>query len=606
MVTTLKVSNNHSDINTTMTIRLNKVKSLMNHFLALVCLLVFSLPSIAETSLSASVDRNKIYESDTLNLIITGDIEMDFSFGGLMNFGRNQIESPVMEGLEQDFEILDQNQSYNMQSINGETKAKVTWTYSLAPKHTGTLTIPSAKYKNIESNPLTVTVSKGKTPKDAANPPQVFIEAVVDKSQAYVQEQVIYTLRLYSADRLASGELSVPESNDAIIEALGDTKKYFRMAYNRRYEVRERQYLLFPQKSGQLTISAQSFNGLLIDTRNRRRLRVREISEPIKIDVKAPPAQFSGKTWLPATSFHLSEKWESDPDNLMVGDSITRTLEIQALGLLGSALPPMGVADLKGLKIYPDTPTVESLQHESGAQSVRQESIALVAVSPNEIHLPEIQIPWWDTVNDVERIATIPARTFTIKANPDTPPSPKPIQSPSPTSNVDLTDTEKSVAQVIPVPVSVPESNNHLWYTIITLLMLGWATTTWLLLRRPQQTKREAINFNPELDTSKLSKLLCDAIKNDDNDMPKYLIQWANKFSETRQAGIKIQSLQDLENLDETLFHQASAFEQAHYSDQHSTRNNNYDKDLLLKQVKSLSKEKASSSQSSALKAMYP
>ena len=586
-----------------MIVRLNKVKKLMNRLLALAFLLVLSLPSMAETTLSASVDRNKIYESDTLNLIITGDIEMDFSFGGLMNFGRNQIESPEMEGLEQDFEILDQNQSYNMQSINGETKAKVTWTYSLAPKHTGTLTIPSAKYKNIESNPLTVIVTKGKAPKDAANPPQVFIEAVVDKSQAYVQEQVIYTLRLYSADRLASGELSVPESNDAIIEALGDTKKYFRMAYNRRYEVRERQYLLFPQKSGQLTIAAQSFNGLLIDTRNRRRLRVREISEPITIDVKAPPAHFSGKTWLPATSFHLSEKWESDLDNLMVGDSITRTLEIQALGLLGSALPPMGVEDLKGLKIYPDTPTVESLQHESGAQSVRQESIALVAVTPNEIHLPEIQIPWWDTVNDVERIATIPGRSFTIKVNPDTPLPTKPIPSPS---AIDLTNTGNSVAPVMPAPVIAPESNHHLWYTVIALLILGWATTTWLLLRRPQQSKREAINFNPELDTSKLNKLLCDAIRNDDHDMPKHLVQWANKLAKTKQPGLNIQSLHDLKSLDENLYRQASAFEQTLYSQKLSTNNNCYDKNLLLQHVKSLSKEKASDTKSSDLKTMYP
>ena len=253
-----------------------KVNSVMSSCLVFICLLTASLFSMAETTLTASVDRNKIYESDTLNLIIMGDIDMDFSIGGIMNFGRSQIEAPNTDELSQDFEILDQKQSYNMQSINGDTKAQVTWSYSLAPKRAGNLKIPSVAYKDATSNELMINVLKGKAPQDANTPPQVFIEATIDKSEAYVQEQVIYTLRLYSADRLASGELSVPESNDAIIEALGDTKKYFRMAYNRRYEVRERQYLVFPQKSGQLTIDAQSFNGLLIDTKNRRRVRVRE------------------------------------------------------------------------------------------------------------------------------------------------------------------------------------------------------------------------------------------------------------------------------------------------------------------------------------------
>ena len=89
--------------------------------------MVSAVSVMAETTLTASVDRNKIYESDTLNLIIMGEIEMDFSLGGIMNFGRNQLEAPNTDALSKDFEILDQKQSYNMQSMNGATTAQVTW-----------------------------------------------------------------------------------------------------------------------------------------------------------------------------------------------------------------------------------------------------------------------------------------------------------------------------------------------------------------------------------------------------------------------------------------------------------------------------------------------
>jgi len=587
-----------------------KVNSLMSRCLIFICFMAATFFTMAETTLTASVDRNKIYESDTLNLIIMGDIEMDFSLGGIMNFGRTQLEAPNTDELSKDFEILDQKQSYNMQSINGDTTAQVTWSYSLAPKRTGTLNIPAVKYKDAESNELTINVLKGKAPQDANNPPQVFIEATLDKSAAYVQEQVIYTLRLYSADRLASGELSVPESNDAIIEALGDTKKYFRMAYNRRYEVRERQYLLFPQKSGKLTIDAQSFNGLLIDTQNRRRVRVREFTEPMSIDIKSPPSSFTGDTWLPATSLYLSEKWETAPENLMVGESITRTLEIKALGLLGSALPPIGINKTPGLKIYPDMPNVESQQHESGAQSIRQESIALVAVSPTEITLPEVRVPWWDTLNDVERVAIIPAHTFNIIVNPEIEnlvQVPQMSQKPS----IDLSPELITPDQIEPkstkpgTPVTEP-ANNQFWYTIIVLILLGWICTTLLLLKKRTVTNNLETSFSPEPELGLLYKNLCEAIKKDNHEMPKHLILWASKFSKSTNLDLKIQNLHDLEKLNETIFIQAKAFEAELYAGESTSNQNIYDKTLLQQHIKTLIKESNKTSNTSPLRPMYP
>jgi len=583
-----------------------KVNSLMSRCLMLVCLMASTFFTMAETTLTASVDRNKIYESDTLNLIIMGEIEMDFSLGGIMNFGRNQLEAPNTDELTKDFEILDQKQSYNMQSINGDTTAQVTWSYSLAPKRTGSLNIPAVKYKDAESNKLTISVLQGKAPQDANNPPQVFIEATIDKSEAYIQEQVIYTLRLYSADRLASGELSVPESNDAIIEALGDTKKYFRMAYDRRYEVRERQYLIFPQKSGKLTIDAQSFNGLLIDTQNRRRVRVRELSDPMNIDIKSPPASFTGETWLPATSLYLSEKWEADPENLMVGDSITRTLEIKALGLLGSALPPMGVDKVRGLKIYPDSPTVESQQHESGAQSIRQESIALVAVSPNEVTLPEIRIPWWDTLNDIERIAVIPAHTFNIVVNPEVEAIiqvPQTASELSPLPKPDLTMPEPVNSKI----AEIKPPNNQFWYTIIVLILLGWITTTLLLIKnRASDSSMIDATFNTEPEFNQLYKNLCEAIKKDDHEMPKHLIIWASKFSKINNLDLSIQSLHDLFKLNKNIYDQAKTFEAQLYAEKNTDTQSQYDKAQLLQHLKTLVKESNGTPNTSPLRPMYP
>ena len=578
----------------------------MVRILSSLLLLIISFVSHGATTLDASVDKSKIYETDTINLRITGNVDMEFSFGGLMNFGRNQIESPDLPGLESNFEILDRQQSYNMRSVNGETKAQVTWTYSLAPKGTGTFIIPRAKYKDAESQEISIRVLEGKAPQDSNNPPTVFMEVDVDKSSIYVQEQVLYSVRLYSAGRLASGNLSEPESSDAIIEAFGETKKYYRMAYNQRYEVIERQYLLFPQKSGELTIEPHTFDGMLIDSQNRRRLRIREKSDPINLSVKPPPASFTGKTWLPATSLHLSDNWQGEPGSMLIGDSITRNIDISALGLLGSALPPINMNDQRGLKIYPDQPKTESLQHESGAQSIRKQSTAIVAVSASNILLPEINLPWWDTINDVERIATIPAQEIIVKPNPVVPNLQSPEQQPSLSNELNPEQAPTHSELETKIIQSSSETHNQAWYTLVILLVIGWISTTLILLKRLQSnsndtSSRRVLERPITLDAQQ--KNLIQAIKKDDMNMPNLLIQWAKTNNQTQGKVPNIQSIQDLKQVDEVLFKQATAFEQQRYA---QTPEGSYDQKLLIQSIKSLSKNNEPSKDNSVLRPMFP
>lgn len=374
---------------------------------------IHSANSFAQTELSVSVDKNKLYQNEILNVTVQANSELDFSLGGLMNFGGAQIESPNFEGIEQDWEIVDKQQSYNMQSINGNTQSIITWRYALSPKNDGVLQVPSAKFQDATSAPINIQVLAGNRPIDEANPPAVFLKASIDKPSPYLQEQVIYTLELYTLGE-ARGDMSEPSHPDLIIEALGETTKTYKMRYNRRYEVYERRYLLFPQKSGVLTISAQEFSGTVVDARTRRRGRARELSNDVSLNVKQPPAGFSGGTWLPATSLFINETYQPDVSEITQGESITRQIDITTLGLLGSALPEIAAPTVDGLKIYPDQPQVNASEHSQGVQSSRRETQAMVAVTPGEYVLPAIDLKWWDTVNDIERTASVPARTIKV------------------------------------------------------------------------------------------------------------------------------------------------------------------------------------------------
>mgnify|MGYP003672148183 CR=1 FL=1 len=568
-----------------------------NSAIQLVLLIFLSMLSssiFAETQLNASVDRSKIYEMDTLNLTIQGQVDVDFSFGGLMNFGLGQSETPDISGLENDFEILDTQQSYNMQSINGESKAQVLWRYTLSPKNAGVLEIPSAKYKGAKTDPIQITVIEGKSPKNASEPPALFIEVETDKKTAYVQEQIIYTLRLYTQG-LINGELSEPSSTDAIIEPFGEQKKYYRMAFNQRYEVVERQYLIFPQKSGSLTINEQVFQG--ISLKQGRRTRLKDMSDPIQLTIKPPAASFSGKNWLPATSLFLNESWQGDIDNLMVGDSITRKIELSALGLLGSGLPPITMSENPLYKLYIDKPVTESVQHESGAQSKRSDSFAIVAINNGEVALNEIRIPWWDTVNDVERVAVIPARTLTVAANPQLPTQ----ENKQPETFIDLQDQpaaqngttqnkppEAKKIDSIMVAKPIEDGTSHLWQTIAGIFLAIWIITV-IYFSKKIKTLKAMLNAIPlpkqPSETSEKEKYnaAINALKNDDKKITQKILSWLSHYNVETGSQSRLNSLQDIKLIAPSIYELLSTYEASSYS---KDRSMTFDKNDLITSIK--------------------
>src|SRR5690606_2570493 len=101
-----------------------------------------------------------------------------------------------------------------------------------------------------------------------------------------------------------------------------------------------------------------------------------------------------------------------------------------------------------------------------------------------EVQLPQIRLPWWDTLNQQWREAVVPARTLKINggvATPEPPavePAPAPAEQPAPTP-------EASTAG--------QDDRSYFWPLLSLVLVLGWAATTWLLIQpRNQNAGRPA------------------------------------------------------------------------------------------------------------------
>lgn len=522
-------------------------------------LLLLSLPFQpvnAQDKLDVSVDKTQLYETETIELRVVGNIKFEFNFGSLLSLNNLNLPEPEINGLEKDFDVLDRKQQYNVQSVNGDNRAEITWLYTLAPKSAGNLAIPAIKFKDAESAPIDITVLAGKPKILSTEAPPIFLEVSVDKTAAYVQEQIIVTMRLYHQGNLASGELTKPEPENAIIEQLGEQTKYSRMHNNRRYEVIERNYLVFPQKSGTLTIFPQTFTGTLIDPRSRQRKYAREFSDAKTIDVKSPPTSFTGQQWLPAMSIYLTESWSKPVDTIQVGDSVTRTLNLQALGMLGSALPPFEVSEPRGLKLYPDQEKRSSEPHKAGANSQLSQSFAMVAIAPGKVTLPEIRIPWWDTVNNVERVAVLPTKEITVIAATN--------QSVSANNQLD----QKSIANSLPADSDSSTTNTSLsdghsgvaqtWQWLFWLTLTGWLITVVYCFTKISRLKSAltGVSLSSTLHQKNNERLkritiadIVTAIKNKRPDTLGLISHWAAQLqSQHDPDGKQISNYQDTKN----------------------------------------------------------
>ena len=150
----------------------------------------------------------------------------------------------------------------------------------------------------------------------------------------------------------------------------------------------------------------------------------------------------------------LTEQWTGSDRPLTVGDSLIRTVTVEADGLLPAQLPDLVLKPFDGIQVYAETPEFDSEITEQGVVSRRTQRLTMVITRPGQLTVPVLQLDWWDTVGNRARRTQLPARTLTVLPDPEVLPA------------ISLPATDRSGFQPwYPVPVLA-----GLW--LITLI--GW------------------------------------------------------------------------------------------------------------------------------------
>jgi len=466
-------------------------------------LLIFFLLIIAPVSqakVMVQLDASQVRLGQTFRLVITQD--------------SIQGDIPDLTPLQNDFEVVGAERSTNYTIINGHAGSTNQWLIVLMPKKAGTLTIPALSVGPERTQAQTINVVQGKafttTPADNLQQQEVMLTASVSDPQPYVNQQVIYTIRLYNSRRLVDANYQAPQVEDALLVPLGDAQRSQTMDNGRLYEVEEQHYAIFPQKSGGLKITPPTFSALIYEAIPRP---VKVSAAATMLQVKPAPVLPAGQNWFPARQVNLSEQFDRNAYHFQQGTTLIRTITIEAIGAPAQLIPKLSFNSNDKFSVYPDKAIEKNSAPQDNIIGTTIVNVTYLLNKSGKIVIPAVRLPWFNLVTGKEEVAVLPERTLNVAAVATTN---EPVTTPS----ISL-PAQNSAPTAIANPDKPKTGSDNLAWWLVGALIVIWLAT--LLLWRLQQRPS---NKNGHKHILKQLKTACTS--NQPEQARIALLRWAN------------------------------------------------------------------------------
>lgn len=509
---------------------------MIKRLLASLCLFGMIIPT-ALAEVTARVDKTEIVPGETITLTITTD---------------TNSESPDIEPFKNLFDVVGMNSSTQTVNINGQISRSRSWIMALSPKTTtSSIVIPQLTVGNEQTKPITIKLID--TPQNlSVNGQDILkIETALEQKSVYIQQQQIFTLRVYiDAPKMYKvNQLIKPTIPDLNFQFLTE-QNYEKQINGIQYEVIEQKYALSALKSGSVHIPSYALTATIRDQNSLQNKTV--TSNELTLEVKPRPANYpANMPFLPAQDVTLSEQWSNPSNNLLEGDSISRTITITANGLTSKQIGALSIPSITGIRSYPENPQL----HDNWSQllpigTVIQQHV-LIPTQAGKVTIPEVKIPWWNTQTNKLEYATLPAKTLDVATNPALHNS----NSNTASSNTNTLPTIPNIIRKVESPYLWVWQSLSAFFAVTTFIFLG----LWLYSRQqPAIIKQEQPIINP--------KTLLDDIKracqeNDPQQARTALDNWAKQQPENlTDIMIRYTPLAEaIEELNKVLYSEASS-----------------------------------------------
>lgn len=373
------------------------------------CIFIFILLSwhvMSMAAVSMQITPSSARLGETINLTLSLD-------------GMSSNGVPDITPLEKNFTIIGTEHNVSYTAANGVAKSERQWIITLIAKKSGTIPIPPIQVGQQYSAPgqVTITTNAQATVPDsqdeALENDEIMLHAQLSKSDPFINEQVIYTVKLYSRTPVMNAEYQPPHVEDALFIPLGDGRRYQTTINGREYAVDEQQYALFPQKSGELNIIPPQFNAVIYGVVPKRT----QVNGPaMKLAVKPIPEIKTKQPWFPASHVSLSEQYAPSSKTIVQGDTITRTITLRAVAMPAELLPTLEFPENKQFSMYPEKPETRNVLRQQALVGTSVTKVTYLLNQAGDIILPAIKLAWFNTVTGKQEMATLPEHKVTVTA----------------------------------------------------------------------------------------------------------------------------------------------------------------------------------------------
>ena len=337
----------------------------------------------------------------------------------------------------------------SFQMINGKTthSSTITFTYVLLAEKEGDYTLPAASVKangkTIRSGTATIQVlpssnasqgsSSGRGSASQSTPHSdddlsdrdLFITATASKSKIYEQEAVVLTYKLYTLVNIRQLSGDMPELDGFHCQEL-NSKAQMSLKYER-YNGRNygtaiwRQYVLFPQKSGKMTIPSISFDAEVEVTNHNAdpfdvffgggsltQMLPKTLKTPeIEIDVKPlpspAPSNFSGAVGKFSMTASLT------PEQLDANDAASMRIIVSGQGNMKLMKAPVVDAP-KDFEVYTPKETDKTSNTAAGAKGNVVFDYVIVPRHGGKYSIPPVEYVYFNP--ETEKYVTLRTDSF--------------------------------------------------------------------------------------------------------------------------------------------------------------------------------------------------
>lgn len=210
----------------------------------LLSLLLVCVVKVGFTAATMQLESAKVQAGDTVRLFLTLD-------------GTEANSVPDLSPLQKDFTIVGTERSMNYTVINGRAQSMGQWLILLVPKKAGIITVPGIQVGQEKTAPVTLEVSEEESsqtqPLNSSQAQDVKLLAEVSDEYPFINQQVIYNVRLYNSRHLVNADYQPPQVEDALLIPLESGRRYQTAENGRLYTVEEQRYAIF-RKSGPLKL----------------------------------------------------------------------------------------------------------------------------------------------------------------------------------------------------------------------------------------------------------------------------------------------------------------------------------------------------------------